>query len=120
MNGRPAGPRRRAWISLSTLFLDTELDDRDLARIACELKATGLTVDEIEWAYEFEVAPACRQNHDQTAGVWSGFDEETLIERIESVRVKDRSSSLWRRFKMRHWTSTTRDDWIRLQRLLSN
>lgn len=116
--------RRQAWISLSNLFLDTELDDRDLERIASELKATGLSVDEIEWAYEFEVAPACRRNHAQPAGVWSGFDEAALIAKIENSsrasRGEDHAPSLWQRLKVRSWTSTTRDDWLRLRRMLTD
>ena len=117
----PIAPERAAaWQALSDLFLDTSLDERDIASIARRLRATGFAVGELERIYEEEVAPVCSGNLTALpGGVWSGFDHEWLV-----TAIRDRPASLadrlpWlRRLQVRRWTQLTRDDWQRVRRLI--
>lgn len=54
MAGRMSGEARAdearvtAWLALSEFFLDTEHDDRDIARIGAALAGTGFDIAELE------------------------------------------------------------------------
>ena len=72
--------RKPVWSELSRLWLDTELDDGDLALIADTLARSGYTLDELERIYRREVAPVVYPNTLAVAGAWSGFDPDWLHE----------------------------------------
>lgn len=74
--------RRTLWRALSELWLDTELDDADLERIASVMDASGLSLEELRSVYLHEVAPVVHHNLLSVAGVSDGFDESWLAERI--------------------------------------
>jgi hypothetical protein len=77
--------RKKAWVLLSDLFLDTEHSDAYLAGIASGLSELGLPRDEIVRIFEHEVAPACVVNLYAVAGEWAGFDEEWLTKRASRL-----------------------------------
>lgn len=111
--------RRTAWLALANLFLDTELDERDLAQIARELRGSGLSIDVLERAYAQEVAPACWRNLEAVpGGVWTGFEPDALVEAIQRQRLRTDAPSWWQRWRMRRWTASTRADWLRVKQLL--
>ncbi|WP_309570936.1 hypothetical protein [Deinococcus sp.] len=100
--------RRAAWEAQSELFLDTE---PDLAVIACQLRATGYSVPELDAMLRGEVAPVLGGNLLSVAGVWSGFDLTSVEARYRAGR---RSPTLLSRVTCR----MIRDDWARvLERL---
>lgn len=68
--------RRREvmWAALSDLFLDSEITDAAIARIARTARAEGFGIEEIEAMLVYEVAPALWSNLYATAGVWDAFD----------------------------------------------
>ena len=70
--------RRPVWRALSDLFLDTELDDRDLSYIARILAESRYTLAECEKILFHEVYPVCIPNMLSVAGEWAGFDYECL------------------------------------------
>ncbi len=109
--------QRMARLAISELFLDTELDQNDFARLRDVLKASRLTVAELDRIYYKELAPMLYGNLDTTAGEWSGFDPE-WIEREISKQVGQRIiekvpllNRVWQ-----HWiTRTTREEWQKLK-----
>ena len=74
--------RRPVWVALADLYLDTELQEDDLQRIAAVCAASGFSWPEIQQINYNEVAPALWFNTQELAGEWAGWDEEWLIERI--------------------------------------
>ncbi len=73
--------RRPVWMVLSELWLDAELGEEDLRRIAGVLRASGYGIEALQGIYRFEVAPAVSYNLRVTAGVWTAFDPEWLCGR---------------------------------------
>lgn len=73
--------RHAVWIALSDLWLDTELQDRDLDHIAAALHRSPFALEEIDTVHWREVAPALWGNlfPPNVAGVWDAFDPDWLI-----------------------------------------
>ncbi|MGC3972229.1 MAG: hypothetical protein QM775_34280 [Pirellulales bacterium] len=95
--------RRPLWLALSQLWLDTELTDADLARIARTMTDSGLSLAALREVYVAEVAPAVYWNSLAVAGAWSGFDEDRLCERIVDI-LRNRP----RRTRFMAWFPPTR------------
>lgn len=95
--------RRPLWGALSELWLDTELDDADLDRIASVMDASGLSLDQLRSVYLHEVAPVVYRNLLSVAGASDGFDESWLAERIV-VNLRDAP----RRIRFMAWFPLTR------------
>ena len=74
--------RKPVWAALSELWLDTELEDEDLRRIAGVMSQSGYSVDELREIYLFEVAPVVSPNLLSVAGEWAGFDEGWLFAEV--------------------------------------
>ncbi|NOS70810.1 MAG: hypothetical protein HOP33_12870 [Verrucomicrobia bacterium] len=70
------------WKALSEFFLDTELQQENLERIARILAASDHSEDELENILICEVCRGCRINALLPAGEWVSFDEDWLVERI--------------------------------------
>ncbi|MGA6103344.1 MULTISPECIES: DUF7079 family protein [Pseudomonas] len=105
--------RERVWLALSELWLDTELDDADLRRIADALRTSALPPAELEAIYLHEVAPVLWLNAWSVAGVWSGFDPDWLFEHCQRNQV--RRASRWFRWRCRllrrPMTYANREQW---------
>ena len=76
--------RRPVWDALSTLFLDTQLDEADFAYLASLLARSPYTDAELAAIYHAEVEPVCKANIGMVAGYWSGFPEGWVEGRILS------------------------------------
>ncbi|MDJ0972412.1 MAG: hypothetical protein QNJ06_21155 [Kiloniellales bacterium] len=74
--------RRPVWIAMSELWLDTELQDQDLDRIARALHDSGYDRDTLDRILAEEVAPVVYRNLYSVAGVWTGFDPDWLCAEI--------------------------------------
>jgi hypothetical protein len=117
----PPNPQRvSAWVALSELFLDLELDERDIESIAERLRRTNIGFIELQHIYENEVAPACWRNLTAIpGGVWSGFEREWLIETITHQLSSRRPVQTFiNRLQIRKWTALTRNDWERVRAYL--
>jgi len=73
--------RLKVWGAWSELFLDTELSDQDIERIAKILAESPFSRDELEHIYCREVAPVCGPNLTLVAGEWGYVDSKWLLER---------------------------------------
>ncbi|CAD5107127.1 DUF7079 family protein [Zestomonas carbonaria] len=116
----PEASRIRVWQALSTLWLDTELQESELRWVAAELVASGLSRQELEAIYLYEVAPLLWPNLWVAAGAWAGFDAGWLA--AGCLRNRRRRESRWHRWKCRllrrPMTYATASDWRRIQALL--
>lgn len=81
--------RRRAWIALSALYLDTEVDGEH-AHVARTLAATPFSLGALRAMLFEDVHPALRANLWSAAGVWTAFDVDWLVARIERRRARPR------------------------------
>ena len=61
--------RKPVWTAFSEFWLDIELEDTDLQRIASTAAASGYTVAELRDIYLYEVAPVVSPNLLTVAGV---------------------------------------------------
>ncbi|WP_456459630.1 DUF7079 family protein [Reichenbachiella sp.] len=105
--------RRKLWLALSELYLDTELTDEDYFRIANEIKDLGFVFGEAKRIDYYEVAPALGANLLSTAGIWSGFCPEEIntkchynYTRRENLffRIKCHLyNTLWWKFRKENW-----------------
>lgn len=114
--------RKPVWTAFSQLWLDTELDERDLSRIAEAAAASRYAVAELRDIYLYEVAPVVCLNAWSVAGVWVAFDEEWLH---AAAGRRAARRSLWLRFwifiRIGRWfmTYATESHWRRIVALLS-
>jgi hypothetical protein len=95
--------RQPLWTALSDLWLDTELDQTDIQRIAQIATKSGYSIAELNEIYLYEVAPVVSANLLTVAGEWAGFDEGWLH---TEARKRAESRSLWLRFWV--WTGVGR------------
>ncbi|WP_122848386.1 DUF7079 family protein [Pseudomonas viridiflava] len=73
--------QRRLWLALSDLFVDVEVDYKQVAQVAKDY-----AIEEVEFALFERVAPVCMSNMLTPAPpVWGGFSEEQLVEDIECL-----------------------------------
>lgn len=126
--GRPVRPldaaevarRRPVWLAISDLWLDTELQDSDFAHMARVLHESGYDLPRLQGIMEDEVAPVVFRNLLCVAGVWDGFDEDWLFERIETrLRRQTWLGHHLSRLRRRGMTALVRDDWAEVLRRLS-
>lgn len=113
--------RKLVWTAFSEFWLDTELEDEDLHRIARIAAASGYAVAELRDIYLYEVAPVVGPNLLTVAGEWVGFDEEWL-------HTEARKHAEHRSFCLRFWvfvgvgrwlmTYATKRHWRRIVSLL--
>jgi hypothetical protein len=82
--------RKPVWVALSEFYLDTQLEDSDLRHIAFTFLESPYTIDEVRMINKYEVFPILQANLLSTAGVWAGFDEDWLVDKI-ITRLKNRT-----------------------------
>lgn len=82
--------RKPIWIALSEFYLDTELQDSDFRHIALTITESPYSLDEVRKINKYEVFPILQTNLLSTAGVWAGFDEDWLLNKITS-RLKNKT-----------------------------
>jgi hypothetical protein len=96
--------REDVWLALSELWLDTELMATDLRHISARLRNSGLSRDELQAIWLYEVAPLLWLNHWAVAGVWDGFEPQWLLAGCR----RNQHASWWHRLKCRllRWPMT--------------
>ena len=103
------------WHALSELFLDSELQPADYARVAGQLRSSRYTTEEIRRILEDEVAPAFGSNLLSVAGEWAPWSEVEVRKVMErQAKVSGLSRWLSRRLVRRY----VREEWQRLLPLL--
>ena len=76
--------RKPIWKALSEFYLDTKLEDSDLKQIAITFLASPYSLNEVKAIDKYEVFPVLQANLNSIAGVWDGFDEAWLVNKITS------------------------------------
>ena len=76
------------WDALSQFWLDTELDEKDIQRIAQTLADSPFTPEELRHIEFYEVRSVCAPNLLCVAGAWAGFAADWLIPRCLSQQHK--------------------------------
>jgi hypothetical protein len=116
--------RKPVWSAFSEFWLDTELEQDDLQRIASVAKASGYSITELRDIYLYEVAPVVHWNAWPGAiGEWAGFDDEWLhAEACRRAEHRSWSLRFWMyvrigRFVMTH---ATERHWHRIVALISS
>jgi hypothetical protein len=83
--------RKPIWIALSKFYLDIELQDYDFKCIATKIKESPYTLEEVKEIDKHEIFPILHWNLLSVAGVWDGFHEEWLLEKIlERINKRNR------------------------------
>lgn len=86
--------RLPVWGALSELFLDTEIEEADLDRLAAVLAASAYAEEKLEEILRFEVTPVLKANLQCMAGEWAGFDPAWLREKL-APRIDTRPFLRW-------------------------
>jgi hypothetical protein len=109
------------YVSLSQLYLDTELSDSELELMVSEFKNSGYDLSAIKEIDLFEVFPVLQTNLMVPAGVWDGFDEDWLIKECEWRKKKKWwfLYRLWIRFYNVLFYWMRKDYWIKLEAIWS-
>ena len=113
--------RKPVWTAFSNFWLDTELQDSDLQRIARIAAASGYSVAELRDIYLYEVAPVVYHNLLMVAGEWAGFNEKWL--HAEARKRAERRSfglrfGIFIRIGRKLMTYATEDYWQQMIALL--
>lgn len=114
--------RRPVWVLLSELYLDQEIDDGMLRRIADGLARSPYSVEELQEIEVWEVAPVVFGNLGSVAGAWAGFDEQWIHEKCER-RARRRSVGMRLAVMLgfrRRVRSATGAHWPRLRTLVES
>ncbi|MCF6317977.1 MAG: hypothetical protein L3J83_01685 [Proteobacteria bacterium] len=84
--------RKKVWVALSDLFLDTETSifHENIVKV---LLASPFSVEELNEIMLKEVCPILRWNLYSVAGEWQGFDEGSVIELI--TRPQSGTTKIW-------------------------
>jgi hypothetical protein len=88
LNQEEIARRKPVWLALSELWLDSELTDNDITHIATKMVDSGYSLAELRVICDSEIAPVVYSNLRSSAGVWDGFDEHWLYEKIISEMNK--------------------------------
>ena len=113
MNSEAFQKHKTVWIALSEFYLDTELTPGQLNRIAKTLKSTGFSLAEIESINKDMVFPVLLKNLSSPLGIWTGFQEEWLIDSIkEYANSAGWLSKYWYRFQYLFYSKYFKDDWL--------
>ncbi len=110
--------REDVWLLLSELWLDTQLDELGLRRIAEPLLSSGLSSAELQEIMLYEVAPVVWLNHWSVAGVWDGFDPQWLFAGCRNNQRRGRWHRLKCRALRRPMTYACTAEWQRILSLL--
>ncbi|WP_106917011.1 DUF7079 family protein [Chryseobacterium aurantiacum] len=74
--------RKKVWIALSELYLDTELQESDFKYMAKIFLESPFTFEDIKTIDQDEVFPVLFSNLLTPAGEWAGFNEPILVKNI--------------------------------------
>ncbi len=109
----PVSPRLAAQTVLANLFLDTWYNNHDIRWIAGGLRATGLSVAELEQILRRDVAPAFAGNLIALAGEWQPWSAD------EVAQIMTRRPPLSGLLGRAGWRMV-RADWTRVRALLAD
>lgn len=108
--------RKPIWIALSDFYLDTELEDYRFRYIASIVQKSPYTLEKVKEIDKQEIFPVLHANLLAATGVWNGFQEEWLIEKIlERMGKKTRFSDFILLFKYTRLKWMYKEYWKKLE-----
>lgn len=110
--------RMPVWTALSELFLDTELDDGDLNRIAERLRESPYGRMEIERILRDEVMPAFGVNLASVAGQWTPWTQGEVHEIMVRSLQRAKLARWFARIAASFWWRMVERDWTRIAAML--
>ena len=102
--------RKPVWLGLSGLFLDSQLQDSEIAFIAQKMKQSDYGLDQLSNILMQEVFPVCIPNLHSVAGEWAGFNEDWLVEKITGLKPPN----VFQRWFYRKNFWMIKDEWERV------
>lgn len=116
MNSININERKPIWMALSEFYLDTELDDKDFGYIALTILKSPYNIDEVKNINKYEVFPVLQPNLLSTAGIWSGFDETWLVDKI-ALRIEKNihRNNFWIELSYKLFGWMTKDNWKKIE-----
>lgn len=114
--------RLEIWSCISKLYLDQELHDIDYYDIASRLKHTGLTIKQLKEIDFYEVFPSLKYNLLSTAGAWSSFDQEWLVNACAKNRSRRMNSLFIIKTKLTgfFFKKMRAEQWDKLERIMKS
>lgn len=80
--------RKPIWLALSNFYLDTELQDADFRYMARKILESPYSFEKVKEIDKYEVFPVLQYNLMDVAGVWAGFKEKWLVDKIQQSLSK--------------------------------
>jgi hypothetical protein len=112
--------RKPIWNALSEFYLDTELDDDSIAKIAGIILESPYSMEEVKQINKYEVYPILQWNLLSTAGEWDYFDSEWLEGRIAKRLAKnDWIDKVVVDFSFPFFKWMTKGYWSRVEKVLT-
>lgn len=105
-----AEARASIWITLSELYLDTDVTHA-YDSMARTLAASPYSTAQLHRILVDEVHPALHANLLQVAGEWAGFDQDWLVAHIRQICAQP----LWRRRLSRLSFGLVREGWLAVE-----
>lgn len=113
--------RKPIWIALSEFYLDTELGDADFRQIAFTILESPYSFEEVRTINKYEVFPVLKSNLLGPTGVWAGFDEEWLIDRISTrLNRKTKLNDIVVEVSYQALKWIYKDYWIKLEKMYND
>ena len=103
-NTKEIEERKIIWTALSEFYIDTELNDDDLARLSKIFYNSKLDLNTIKEIDLYEVFPLLKWNLYTPAPSWSGFDQPWLNDNCE--RMYNRRNNWLHRIICKAWNKT--------------
>lgn len=116
--GNEVDGRLPVWTAFSTLFLDTELSDNDIACIAGVLAASPYEAGALEEILLHEVVPAFGPNLFAIAGEWRPWNEAEVSRIMGEAMAKRAWSRRIARFVVLPVKASIMREWHRIEPLL--
>lgn len=113
--------RKPIWIALSEFYLDTELGDSDFRQIAFTILESPYSLDEVKAINKYEVFPVLQSNLLSPAGVWAGFDEDWLVDKISSrLNNKTKLNDIGVAISYQAFKWMCKDYWVKLEKMYND
>ena len=110
---RSLSDKEAVWMALSELFVDNEIDHKNIAN-----RVSHLTISEVEQILFNEVAPVCMSNLLMPMPtVCKSFDEDYVVNNVQQHLDKMHSHRFYRRkilLKAKFYKVVLKQDWLKL------
>ena len=111
--------RKPVWVAISEFYLDSELEEKDILRLAEILKESEYSIIELKRINYEEVAPVVSPNLMSSAGVWSGIDEVWLVTEILKKINRKKNKSIFNIIYKKYIDWMTNNYWNKIEKIMN-